>query len=334
MRHRSRRPGLVVPVVATGLLSAALGVALVVMNMQGPVPLPSITVANSGISSSATLPDGSSAASPTQMPPTASATPGTTRPSSPTTTPTVPKPTSSSAVASAGERVITFVNTTSQTIWPAAQADPKAPLAQTGWVVPPGGSVSILMPDNWNGRLWGRTGCVFNSSGDGHCVTGDCDGHFQCGTAGSASPETLAELDLDAWDGMDFYDVNLDGFNLPMWINHTGGTTPDKVSSTGCVPAGCTHNLLATCPSVLQDKANGVEVGCFTACNVFGTAQYCCAGSWSSRAACQPTKWPVDYAAIFKAAEPTGYSYVYDDATSVFTCSGSCNYRITFGVSP
>lgn len=237
-------------------------------------------------------------------------------------------------MAAAGERVITFVNTTSQTIWPAAQADPKAPLAQTGWVVPPGGSVSILMPDNWNGRLWGRTGCVFNSSGDGHCVTGDCDGHFQCGSAGSVSPETLAEFDLDAWDGMDFYDVNLDGFNLPMWVNHTGGTTPDKISSTGCVPAGCTHNLLATCPSVLQDKVNGVEVGCFTACNVFGTDQYCCAGAWSSRAACQPTKWPVDYAAIFKAAEPTGYSYVYDDATSVFTCSGDCNYRITFGVSP
>jgi hypothetical protein len=41
----------------------------------------------------------------------------------------------------------------------------------------------------------------------------------------------------------------------------------------------------------------------------------------------------VDYAAIFKAAEPFAYSYVDDDATSTFTCAGECGYRITFGVT-
>ncbi|WP_225447083.1 thaumatin family protein [Streptacidiphilus sp. PB12-B1b] len=236
-------------------------------------------------------------------------------------------------VPAAGQRVVTFVNATAQTVWPAAQADPKEPLARTGWVLPPGASVSLLMPDGWNGRLWGRTGCSFDAAGQGHCVTGDCDGRFQCGTAGSTAPETLAEFDLNAWGGMDFYDVNLDGFNLPMWINHTGGTTPDKVSADGCIPAGCTHDLLATCPSALQDRVGGSVVGCLGPCTVFNTDQYCCRGAWSTRATCLPARWPVDYAAIFKRAEPTGYSYVYDDQSSVYTCSGGCDYRITFGVS-
>ena len=72
---------------------------------------------------------------------------------------------------------------------------------------------------------------------------------------------------------------------------------------------------------------------CISACARLGTDQYCCRGQWSSRAACDPAKWPVDYAAVFKRAEPYAYSYVDDDATSVFTCKGVCDYRVTFGIT-
>lgn len=85
---------------------------------------------------------------------------------------------------------------------------------------------------------------------------------------------------------------------------------------------------------MLQVHADGQVVGCISACARLGTDQYCCRGKWSSRAACNPSKWPVDYAAVFKRAEPFAYSYVYDDATSTFTCYGRCNYWITFGLSP
>jgi hypothetical protein len=52
-------------------------------------------------------------------------------------------------------------------------------------------------------------------------------------------------------------------------------------------------------------------------------------------AGCSPAKtWPVDYAKVFKRAEPYAYSWSGDDATSVFTCKGNCDYRITFGVTP
>lgn len=48
----------------------------------------------------------------------------------------------------------------------------------------------------------------------------------------------------------------------------------------------------------------------------------------------QQKTWPVNYALVFKRAEPYAYSWSGDDATSVFTCSGGCDYRIIFGVTP
>jgi hypothetical protein len=218
-----------------------------------------------------------------------------------------------------------------QTIWVAASPDTAHPLAATGWVLPAGQSVSIVVPDHYNGRFWGRTGCMF-SGGHGHCQTGDCNGLFQCTGYGSI-PATLAEYNLNSFDGLDFYDVSMvDGSNLPMWINTTSGRTPDKVSSTGCVTAGCTSAV--DCPAALQVTAAGKVVACSSACARFNTDQYCCRGAWASRADCNPAQWPVDYAAVFKRAEPYAYSYADDDATSTYTCTGECGYRITFGLTP
>jgi len=240
-------------------------------------------------------------------------------------------PVPDAAAVASGKRLVTFVNKVSQTIWVAAAQNPAHPLATTGWVLPAGQSLTITVPDNWNGRFWGRTGCVFHG-GLGHCQTGDCNGRFQCAGNG-AIPATLAEYDLNAWDGLDFYDVSMvDGSNLPMYINITAGQTTDKISRTGCVPAGCTKPV--ACPSALQVKAGGVAVACESACARIGTDQYCCRGAWAPRSQCDPARWPVDYAAVFKKAEPYAYSYVDDDATSVFTCKGRCDYQITFGVSP
>ena len=234
---------------------------------------------------------------------------------------------------SGDRRLVTFVNDVSQTIWVAAAPNANTPLAATGWVLPPGQSVTITTPNNLNTRFWGRTGCSFNSAGVGHCDTGDCNGQFQCKGWGTI-PATLAEVNFDAWDHLDFYDVSMvDGSNLPMYINITKSTggTQDKISTNGCVAAGCTKPV--NCPSALAVKAGSAVVGCISACARLGGNQYCCQGPYSSRAACNPTTWPVDYAAVFKSAEPYAYSYVDDDATSVFTCSGVCDYRITFGIS-
>ena len=263
---------------------------------------------------------------------------------------TVPAPTSAAAKPSAtaaagsssgkapvpgpGQRTLTMVNRLSQTIWPAVAADPNHPVAATGWVLAPGASLTILIPDHWDVRVWARTGCVFNSSGTGHCVTGDCAGKFQCGSTWGQMPSTLAEFNLNAWNGMDFYDVSLvEGNNLPMWINNSGGSSPDKISANGCVAAGCTQNANDSCPSALQRTSGGAVVACLSSCLALGGDQMCCTGAYASRTACDPTTWPVDSAAVFKKAEPFAYSYVDDDATSVLTCTGECDYRITWGTS-
>ncbi|MHB9860246.1 thaumatin family protein [Streptomyces sp. YIM S03343] len=241
---------------------------------------------------------------------------------------------SESTAATPGKRTITLVNRLSQTIWPAIAADPKHPVEATGWVLKPGASLSFSIPDHWDVRLWARTGCSFDAAGNGHCLTGDC-GHLQCGSTWGEFPSTLAEFNLNAWNGMDFYDVSLvEGNNLPMWINSYGGSSQDKLDANGCSGAGCTRDANATCPAELQRIRNGRVVACLSACLVFKTDQTCCTGDYAARPKCVPSSWPVDSAAVFKKAEPFAYSYVNDDATSVLTCSGECGYRVTWGVSP
>lgn len=248
-----------------------------------------------------------------------------------------PKPSSSNAAAHgvpAGWRTLTMVNRLNQTIWPAIATDPKHPISATGWVLAPGASLTILIPDHWDVRLWARTGCSFNASGVGSCVTSGC-GKLQCGSTWGEFPSTLAEFNLNAWNGMDFYDVSLvEGNNLPMWINSFGGTSKDKIDTDGCSAAGCTRDANSMCPTQLQRVANGRVVACLSACLVLKTDQTCCTGAYAPRADCTPSTWPIDSAAVFKKAEPFAYSYVDDDATSVLTCSGECDYRVTWGVSP
>lgn len=264
--------------------------------------------------------------------PSPSPTPDTRKPSRASTSPS--RAAGQPKAAITGKRTVTLVNRLDETIWPAIAADPKHPVEATGWVLKPGASLSFTVPDHWDVRVWARTGCSFDATGAGHCTTGDC-GRFQCGSTWGEFPSTLAEFNLNAWNGMDFYDVSLvEGNNLPMWINSYGGSSQDKIDANGCSAAGCTRDANATCPAKLQRVRDGRVVACLSACLVFKTDRTCCTGAYAARPQCVPSSWPVDSAAVFKKAEPFAYSYVNDDATSVLTCSGECGYRITWGVSP
>jgi hypothetical protein len=236
------------------------------------------------------------------------------------------------ATAAAGAHLITIVNADDQTIWAAVNQNAQHPIPVTGWKLAPGQSVTFPVPSGWGGRVWGRTGCSFNSAGAGHCQTGDCGGVFQCKGAG-APPATLAELTLDSFDGLDFYDVSLvDGSNLPMYINTTHRVGADPVSPTGCYQGACTKPIV--CPSAMQVKSGSQPVACTTACQAFGGDAYCCRGAWAGRENCNPAKWPVDYAKlVYKDAEPYAYSYAFDDSATM-ACKGGCYYKVTFGVTP
>src|SRR4051812_27615800 len=84
-----------------------------------------------------------------------------------------------------------IVNRCSYTVWPAA--------------TPHGGGVRLDPGQTWSpdipagtasGRVWGRTGCNFDSSGRGSCKTGDCGGVRACTLSGQP-PLTLAEFTLN-----------------------------------------------------------------------------------------------------------------------------------------
>ncbi|XP_020586948.1 protein P21-like [Phalaenopsis equestris] len=199
----------------------------------------------------------------------------------------------------------TIINQCSDTVWAAA--------------VPSGGGVQLNNGQTWvidvpagttGGRVWARTGCSFDASGNGQCQTGDCGGKLAC-TAYGSPPNTLAEFALNQFSNLDFFDIsNVDGFNVGLEFS------PDPVGSGSCHAIRCAADIVGQCPAEL--KAPG---GCNNPCTVFKTDEYCC-----NSGSCQPT----DYSKFFKNLCPDAYSYPKDDQTSTFTCPAGGNYRVTF----
>lgn len=89
-----------------------------------------------------------------------------------------------------------------------------------------------------------------------------------------------------------------------------------------CASTGCVTDLNKKCPAELRVEGGGA---CRSACEAFGTPEYCCSGAYNSPASCKPSM----YSEMFKSACPRSYSYAYDDATSTFTCAAA-DYTITF----
>ncbi|XP_042509086.1 pathogenesis-related thaumatin-like protein 3.5 [Macadamia integrifolia] len=219
----------------------------------------------------------------------------------------------SGAKLSDSARVFTIINYCDETIWPGIT--PGENFGGGGFELKSGRSIVFTAPISWSGRIWGRTGCNFDKTGNGSCQTGSCGTTLQCGAAGK-TPASLAEFTLAS---PDFYDVSLvDGFNLPILITPVNGTG-------NCSRAGCNSDLRPNCPKELAVKSGNKIISCRSACDAFGTDQYCCKGTFGNPVTCQPTF----YSKKFKEACPTAYSYAYDDPTSIFTCSAS-DYIISF----
>ncbi|XP_021284015.1 pathogenesis-related protein 5-like [Herrania umbratica] len=213
----------------------------------------------------------------------------------------------------------TLQNHCSFTVWPGSLSGNSAALGDGGFALPPGSSAQYQAPPGWSGRFWGRTGCTFDNSGSGKCITGDCDGVLKC-TGGGAPPVTLVEFTIAGESSdKDFYDVSLvDGYNVALGVKAVGGTGD-------CQYAGCVTDLNTNCPTELRVMDSGSIVACKSACAAFNSPEFCCTGDHATPQTCSPTQ----YSEMFKNACPTAYSYAYDDASSTRTCSGS-DYLITF----
>ena len=163
------------------------------------------------------------------------------RPRLPAPRPPPPQPGAPArAAAAAGAHLVTFVNRVSQTVWVAPRRT-----RRTRWPGPAGASARA-QPDDHRPEALERP-----ASGAGPAASSGLAGAtaspataaagYQC-TGNGAIPATLAEYDMNAWDGLDFYDVSMvDGSNLPMFINVTHGTAANRVSRKGCVRGGLHH---------------------------------------------------------------------------------------------
>ncbi|KAF1893186.1 hypothetical protein Lal_00001626 [Lupinus albus] len=220
----------------------------------------------------------------------------------------------------------TITNNCAYTIWPGTLAGSASPrLSTTGFRLDSGQSVKLTTVPGWSGRIWGRTGCKFDTMGIGKCETGDCGGKLECDGNGAAAPTSLFEITLGAGNGQDFYDVSMvDGYNLPILA------LPRGVYGGACNATGCMTDINLGCPKELQVLgSNGYQgggvVGCRSACEAFKLDKYCCSGEFANPNTCQPSY----YSTIFKRACPRAYSYAFDDGTSTFTCKAS-EYIIVF----
>ncbi|TKA69199.1 hypothetical protein B0A49_03447 [Cryomyces minteri] len=121
-----------------------------------------------------------------------------------------------------------ITNYCAETIYPGITTQGGTGPQSNGFELQSGGNFSQDVSADWQGRVWGRTNCSFNSQGTGPansggskyqaCDTGDCNGVVDCKVTGN-TPVTLAEFTLNAGDGQTYYDISLvDGYNLPMAI--------------------------------------------------------------------------------------------------------------------
>ncbi|XP_015876843.2 thaumatin-like protein isoform X1 [Ziziphus jujuba] len=215
-----------------------------------------------------------------------------------------------------------IVNNCKESIWPGILGSAGHQTPQDGgFHLYSGEQVSLQLPENWSGRIWGRQGCCFDQkTGKGSCLTGDCAGLLHCRGIGGVPPATVVEMTLGtSKSSLHYYDVSLvDGFNVPVSMSPIGG-------GVGCGLAACEADVNKCCPSALEMRRGGKVVGCKSACLASKSDKYCCTGQFASRQSCKPTV----FSRVFKAICPRAYSYAYDDSTSLKVCKAP-RYVITF----
>ncbi|KAF6172063.1 hypothetical protein GIB67_029481 [Kingdonia uniflora] len=224
------------------------------------------------------------------------------------------------------ELTLTLVNNCPYTLWPAIQPNAGHPILQNGgFILHSLTHRSFRGPDrHWSGRIWARTGCTTHNNNINHltCQTGDCGGRLECNGAGGTPPATLAQFSLHH-SGVDLtsYAVSLvDGFNVPLTV------TPHEGYGV-CPVVGCKEKLLYTCPRELVLRSKGGQVvACRSACEAFGTDEFCCRNHYNSPQTCRASS----FSEFFKKACPSTFTYAHDSPSLMHECSSPKELKVIF----
>ncbi|XP_065870643.1 pathogenesis-related thaumatin-like protein 3.5 [Euphorbia lathyris] len=236
-------------------------------------------------------------------------------------------------------RTITLKNKCATTIWPGYlehyQNNENQHLKQLSdecashnFKLRPGESINMTAPeDNWEGMIWGRHPCSFDSFGIGKCATGDCAGKLQCGGLDFPLPPfTLASITLNP-SGEDSYLISLGGgFNLPMSILPYGHNNNNNNPSL-CQASNCLSDINKSCPRERQVRFRGEIVACKSDCQALNKAEYCCVGAVDiyTNETCKASGYSSEVHRACPAAGTNGF----DMHLSTFRCSGA-NYLVSF----
>ena len=159
------------------------------------------------------------------------------------------------------------MNRVHQTIWVAAAQNPAHPLAHDRLGAQARAQRHDHRPQPLERPVLGPYRLhVYRPSAVATARPATAAAQFQCAGDG-AIPATLAEYDLDACDGLDFYDVSMvDGSNLPMYINITKGAR-EQESQPARVHPGRAAPSTSSVPKALQDQGRATRSSaCESAC--------------------------------------------------------------------
>ncbi|GAA5948646.1 hypothetical protein JCM3765_004955 [Sporobolomyces pararoseus] len=233
---------------------------------------------------------------------------------------------STPCLSASPDRTFTILNNCDFTLWPAITnygTDKQQYTGVRGWEAEPGSSKELKVPSPWNGRIWARRDCQFDSDGNGSCTTGNVEGGLEPKdqTIGNVN---VGEFNLDAWGGNDCWTVTM-------------AVEPDPED---CQSVICADDLNDNCPDdkLKQKDSSGTVIGCLSACMAGVNAQdpsiNCCSGKYNSKEACPSAQ--VDFYEVMKPYCQNAYWYPYDyqdNAPTVdWACPSSKNaaYKITF----
>lgn len=94
------------------------------------------------------------------------------------------------------------------TIWPGISTQSGKGPSQNGFELKPGETKNQTCSEDWQGRVWGRTNCTFNSDGTGPasgggkaCMSGDCNGALNCQVGVSSNTQFVGGAPADMYTG-------------------------------------------------------------------------------------------------------------------------------------